>query len=71
MSKSLAKKLYLKQKLYSFRITESKARVEQMTDFSKIVDDLENTEVKLEDEDNNLILLSALPKMYEHFKDIF
>ncbi|MQL41734.1 hypothetical protein EI012_27930, partial [Escherichia coli] len=30
---------------------------------------LENLEVKLEDEDKALILLSALPSSYEHFKD--
>jgi len=44
-------------------------KVEQPTNFNKILDDLENIEVKLEGQDKTLLLLNALPKMYEHFKD--
>ncbi|RDX69162.1 Copia protein, partial [Mucuna pruriens] len=40
-----------------------------IANFKKILDDLENLEVKLEDEDKTPILLSALPSSYEHFKD--
>lgn len=37
--------------------------------FNKILDDLENIEVKHDDEDKALLLLNALPKSFEHFKD--
>ena len=40
-----------------------------MVDFNKILDDLENIEVKLEEEDKALLLLNSLPKSFEHFKD--
>lgn len=70
MTKSLANRLCLKQQLYSFRMIESRSIVEQLKDFNKILDDLENIEVNLEDEDKVLMLLSSLRKSYEHFKDV-
>lgn len=38
--------------------------------FSQIIDDMENIEVKIDDEENILLLLSSLPRSFEHFKDI-
>jgi hypothetical protein len=38
-------------------------------EFNKILVDLVNLEVKIEDEDKALLLLCALPRSYEHFKD--
>lgn len=69
MTKSLAHRQFLKQQLYSFKMVESKAIMEQHTEFNKILDDLENIEVQLEDEDKAILLLCALPKSYESFKD--
>ena len=69
MTKSLANKLHLKQRLYSFKMTEEKTMSDQIDDFNKIIDDLENINIKMEDEDQALILLNAMPKTYEHFKD--
>jgi len=43
--------------------------MEQLTEFNKILDDLENIEVQLEDEDKTILLLCALPKSFESFKD--
>jgi len=48
-TKSLANWQFLKQKLYSFKMVESKAIMEQLTKFNKNIGDLENIEVHLED----------------------
>ena len=48
---------------------ESRIATEQLADFNKILDDLQNNEVKLEKEDKALLLLNSLPKSFEHFKD--
>jgi len=69
MTKSLPHRQFLKQQLYSFKMVESKATMEQLTEFNKILDDLENIEVQLEDEDKAILLLYALPKSFESFKD--
>ncbi|KAK2458378.1 alpha carbonic anhydrase [Trifolium repens] len=69
MTKSLAHKQCLKQQLYFFRMVENKSVVEQLTEFNKIIDDLANVDVNLEDEDKTFHLLCALPKSYEHLKD--
>ena len=69
MVKSLANRLYLKQQLYSYRLTEGKTLSEQLDLFSKFVDDLENVDVKLADEDKAIVLLNALPPSYEQLKD--
>jgi len=42
--------------------------VEQLVDLKKIMDNLKNIEVKLEDEDK-VLLLNVFPKTYEHFTD--
>ena len=52
MTKSLANRLYLKHiKLYSFTIQEGRSIKDQMDEFNKIIYDLANVEVKIEDED--------------------
>jgi len=48
MTKSLAHRQFLKQQLYSFKMVESKAIMEQLTESNKIIGDLENIEVRLE-----------------------
>jgi len=47
MTKSSAHRQLLKQQLYSFKMVESKATMEQPTEFNNILDDLENIEVHL------------------------
>jgi len=48
MTKSLVHRQILKQKLYSFKIVESKATMENLVEFNKTLDDLEIIEVHLE-----------------------
>jgi len=43
--------------------------MEQLTEFKKILDGLENIEVHLDDEDKVILLLCALPRSFESFKD--
>ena len=43
--------------------------VEQLSEFNKIIDDLANIDVNLEDEDKAFHLLCALPKSFENLKD--
>jgi len=59
----------LLQQLYSFKMVVSKAIMEQLTEFTKMLNDLENIEVHLEDEDKSILLLCALPRSFESFKD--
>nr|GEW98980.1 retrovirus-related Pol polyprotein from transposon TNT 1-94 [Tanacetum cinerariifolium] len=69
MTKSLANKLYLKKKLYTFYMPARRKIFEHIDEFSKIVLDLANIRVKFEDEDLTLLLLTSLPASYEHFVD--
>ncbi|KAK2414734.1 secreted RxLR effector protein [Trifolium repens] len=69
MTKSLAHKQLLKQQLYFFRMVENKSIGEQLSEFNKIVDDLANIDVNLEDEDKAFHLLCAFPKSLENLKD--
>nr|GEY72445.1 retrovirus-related Pol polyprotein from transposon TNT 1-94 [Tanacetum cinerariifolium] len=67
--KSLANKFYLKKKLYTFYMPAGRKIFEHIDEFNKIVLDLANIEVKFEDEDLALLLLTSLPASYEHFVD--
>ncbi|KAL8497416.1 hypothetical protein ACS0TY_020925 [Phlomoides rotata] len=60
----------MKQKLYSYKLLEDMGIEEQLDIFNKSIDDLEGIGVKLEDEDKAIILLNALPKTFEHLKDV-
>jgi hypothetical protein len=50
-------------------MVETKPITDQLAEFDKILDDLANIDVTLEDGDKALHLLCALPKSYEGFKD--
>ena len=69
MTNSLVNRLYLKQALYSFKMQEEKSIDEQLDTFNKLILDLENIDVSINDEDQALQLLSSLLKSYTTFKD--
>ena len=69
MTKSLANRLCMKQRLYYYRFLEDRGISEQLEEFNKAVDDLENIDVQIDDEDKAIMLLNALPKSYDHLRD--
>lgn len=54
MTKSLANRLFMKQRLYSFKIKKDSVISDQIDEFIKILDDLENLEIKLDEKDKAL-----------------
>ena len=59
----------MKRILYTFSIKDGVAMKDHVDEFNKLILDLENVNIILEDEDRALILLSPLPESYEHFVD--
>ncbi|KAL8480486.1 hypothetical protein ACS0TY_027138 [Phlomoides rotata] len=68
-TKSVSNKLYVKQKLLDFRMDDGKDLNEQLDIFNRYIDELEDLDVKMEDDDKALMLLNALPKSLDNFKD--
>lgn len=69
LAKSLAKRRYTKRRPNSFAMKEGEPVKERLDKFYKINMDLETIDVKLENKDKSLILLSSLTESYEHFFD--
>ncbi|GKE47914.1 hypothetical protein Tco_1479172, partial [Tanacetum coccineum] len=66
MTKSLANKLYLKKKLFTFYMHSPKKLSEHIDEFNKLISDLANI-VDIDDEDQALMLLTSLPSSYDNF----
>lgn len=69
LKKSLAKRLYMKRRLYTFSMKEGVAIKDHLDEFNKLILDIENVNIDLEEEDRALIMLSSLPDSFEHFVD--
>lgn len=50
-------------------MVDNKSIMKKLTKFHKIIDDLQNIYVKIEDGDKVLLFLISLPIYFEHFKD--
>nr|GEW95377.1 retrovirus-related Pol polyprotein from transposon TNT 1-94 [Tanacetum cinerariifolium] len=66
MTKFLANKLYLKKKLHTLYMSDGRKISKHIDEFNNIVLDLANIEVKSDDENLALLLLTSLPSSYEH-----
>jgi len=66
MTKSLSNKLYLKIQLYGLRMKEGTAMLEHLNFFNKIISELLAVNMKIDEEDKTLILLSSLLDSYSH-----
>ena len=71
MTKSLANMLYLKQKLYTFKMSTWRSLEDHLNDFNKIILDLENIEIKLDVEDQAVLLLRSLLSEFDNLSDTF
>jgi len=70
MTKSLANKIRLKERLYTYRMAECTPIKKHLNDFNLIIVDLESLDVKVEDEDKPILLVVSLSSSYKHFKEI-
>lgn len=57
----------MKRKLYTFSIKEGTTMKDHLDEFKKLILDLKNVNIVLENEDKILILLSSLLDSYKHF----
>lgn len=69
LAKSLANRLYIKRRLYSYSFLEDKSILEQLEDFCKSIDDLKAVDVKIGDEDKAILVLNALPDSFDQMRD--
>ncbi|KAG6388780.1 hypothetical protein SASPL_150216 [Salvia splendens] len=69
MKKTMENGLYLKQKLYSLRMTEGTSIISHLDRFDSVIIDLENVDVKVSEEDQAILLLCSLPPSLKHFRD--
>jgi hypothetical protein len=70
MTKSLANKLRLKERLYTIHMAEGTSIQSHLNELSSICVDLESLDVKIDDEDKAILLVVSLPASFKHFKEI-
>jgi gag-polypeptide of LTR copia-type len=70
MKKFLTNQLRLKLRLYTLRMEEGISIFNHIMNFTSILNDLDRLGVKVEDEDQALLLLYSLSASYEAFRDM-
>ncbi|MFQ6657164.1 hypothetical protein Gotur_026959, partial [Gossypium turneri] len=68
-TKSLANRLVLKQRLFTFRMNEGELIRDHISQFITLLNDLKNVEVHIDDEDQTMPLLCFLPPSYKSFRE--
>ncbi|KAM3338113.1 putative protein isoform X1 [Capsicum galapagoense] len=69
MKRTVENRLYLKQKLYTIRMDENTSILSHLDAFDSILMDLSNIDVKVEEEDQVVLLIYSLPHSFKNFKD--
>ena len=69
MEKSVTDRLLLKSRLYDLRLQEGRPMKSHLDEFYSIIIDLQNIDVKVDDEDLPILLLVSLPHSYKHFRE--
>jgi len=69
LKKSLANRLILKQRLILPRMYEGTPIKSHIAKFSSMINDLDKIEIKIEDENQALLLLCSLPSSYKSFRE--
>jgi hypothetical protein len=67
MKKSLPNCLLLKQRLYTLRMQEGTPLCDHLDDFNRIILDMKIIDIKVDDEDQALILLCSLTDAFDNF----
>jgi hypothetical protein len=72
MSRSLLNKLYLRSKIFGFKMSEGTYLNQHINVFNQIVSNLKQVDMNFDDEDIMLMLLNSLPTslMYENLVTI-
>ncbi|KAK5831022.1 hypothetical protein PVK06_014817 [Gossypium arboreum] len=68
-TKSLANRLVLKKRLFTFRMNEGELLRDHISQFITLLNDLKNVEVHIDDEDQAMLLLCYLPPSYKSFRE--
>ncbi|MFQ6661097.1 hypothetical protein Gotur_029371 [Gossypium turneri] len=69
VTKSLANHLVLKQRLFTFSMNECELLRDHISQFITLLNDLQNVEVKIDDEGQVMLLLCSLPSSYKSFRE--
>jgi len=65
MTKSLFNKLYLKKQLYGLRMKEGTTVLKHLNFFNKVISELLTVDVKIDEENKVLILLSSISVLFQ------
>ncbi|MFQ6666886.1 hypothetical protein Gotur_033084 [Gossypium turneri] len=69
VTKSLANRLVLKQRLYTFCMNECEHLRDHISQIITILNDLKNVDVQIKDEDQIMLILCSLPPSYKSFRE--